>query len=97
MDIISWIREEQELDRLLFREGRNKMNFKKIGTRVVNLDNVTEIVYQPNGGFSNNKPCVLISYLGDEYTTVYKEGEPETFSQLMTWMDERPTLLQEES
>ena len=73
------------------------MKFVKIGKRIVNLDNVTEVSYEPEGGFSGSKACVIISFTGtNDYAAVYKDSEPETFSQLMTWMDEQPALLSDE-
>lgn len=69
-------------------------NFVRIGKRIVNLDNVTEVFYQKNGSLSHEKPYVLISFVNsDDYISVYKESEPDAFSQLMTWMDEQPLLL----
>ena len=95
---IDLIRDEEARDRFFVQEGRTKMNFVKIGKRVVNLNNVTEMRYKPDGGYSNRQPCVTISFVGEteNYTTVYKSDEPEAFSQLMTWMDERPALLSDE-
>src|SRR5258706_5780606 len=98
MNIIDVIHEEHELDRLLFREGMSKMHFVKIGKIVINLDNVTEVLYQPQGGLGYDKACVLISFVGtNDYAAIYKDASPEAFSQLMTWMDEQPELLQEEA
>ena len=69
--------------------------FVKIGKRVINLNNVTEMRYKPDGGYSNRQPCVTISFIGetDNYISVYKAEEPKAFTQLMAWMDEQPGLI----
>lgn len=74
------------------------MNFVKLGKRIVNLSNVTEVRYKPEGGYSNTQPCVLISFVGEteNYISIYRNEEPEAFSALMTWMGEQPALLSDE-
>ena len=91
-------RDEAERDLCFIGEELREMaNFVKIGRRAVNLDNVTEVSYEAEGGFSGSKACVIISFTGtNDYAAVYKNDEPETFSALMTWMDEQPALLSDE-
>ena len=68
--------------------------FVRIGKRVVNLDNVTEMYYQPHGGASGMRHCYVISFIGEpeNYISVDEEIEPEAFQLVKSWVESRPAL-----
>jgi len=70
------------------------MNFKRIGKRVVNLDNVRTMYHNSQGGLNYDSPCVVIDFGGTEnYLEIFAKYEPEAYKALMTWIDEQAPLL----
>lgn len=97
MDIISWIREIEELDLLYLQEARARMNFVRIGNRIVNLDKVQTMHYEPNGGLNYDSPCVVIDFGGPENCiSIFQKYDPVEFEVLRTWMSLRPSIYDEE-
>ena len=87
------IDEREEMEFFLSQEGMSIMNFVKIGKRIVNLDNVQTLYYEPNGGLNYDSPCVVIDFGGPENSlNVFEKYEPEAFASLRSWMDTRPAL-----
>lgn len=97
MFLIALLR-EQDADDLAqaeqsFLEGDFKiMQFVRIGTRVINLANVTEIAKSKSLGASGNLTGLVISFVGaaDNYATVYEGGND--YDELIRWFNLQPEL-----
>jgi hypothetical protein len=90
---MSLLEDEEESWRLLLeiaeREGEFEM-FVKIGERVVNLANVTQIV----PGMNESGTYIRIEFTGEDSYRLYT-GNPG-YRELQTWMEEQPMLLGDE-
>ena len=82
-------REAGDLAFLLAEEWENEMEqgFVKIGKRVINLANVTEMWYGETDSFH---PCIVIAFAGDDRT--YIKPDQPGYGDLAAWIERQPSI-----
>ncbi len=81
------LRDEAEVLALSFLEERFEKMFVKIGERVINLTNVTQVV----PGEYDGHACIRIDFVGGDSYRFYSRDPG--YAVLQTWLAEQPTLL----
>jgi hypothetical protein len=62
------------------------VNFVRIGEKVVNLANITQIEPMTY----DNRACIRINYVGNSYERIY--SNEQGYDELLAWMSEQPRL-----
>jgi len=62
------------------------VNFVRIGEKVVNLANITQIEPMTY----DNRACIRIDYVGNSYERIY--SNEQGYDELLAWMSEQPRL-----